>query len=276
MKYTLRKELKKEEVFSTCVSDIRSEKKMEEFLQELPSMSNLLYLSVHNNLLEENDFLPRLLKIVSNSAIRELSLSANLLFDDFAPVINWFKSNLLTEKMVNEIQEGADRIANLVKSIKTYSHMDQSLDKQELDLHLGIASTLDILRHKIKVKGIEIDTQFDPALTKITGYPGELNQVWTNIIDNAIDASPQKGKIQIITKLDKDQARISFIDNGPGIPKDIQEKIFDPFFTTKAVGEGTGLGLDVVQKVINHQHLGSIKLETEPGRTAFLISIPVK
>lgn len=203
-------------------------------------------------------------------------MKAELRPQDFAPVVNWYKSNLLTEKMVNEIQEGADRIANLVKSIKTYSHMDQSLDKQPLDLHLGLSSTLDILRHKLKVKQIEVDTQFDPNLNQITGYPGELNQVWTNILDNAIDAAPEKGKIQIITKLDKDRARVMIIDNGPGIPDDVKDKIFDPFFTTKAIGEGTGLGLDVVQKVINQQHRGSIHVETEPGRTAFLISIPVE
>ncbi|MEM6723438.1 MAG: ATP-binding protein [Bacteroidota bacterium] len=203
-------------------------------------------------------------------------MKSELRSEDFAPVVNWYKSNLLTEKMVNEIQEGADRIANLVKSIKTYSHMDQSLDKQTVDLHLGLSSTLDILRHKLKVKNIKVDTQFDPALTTITGFPGELNQVWTNIIDNAIDAVPEKGKIEIITKLDKDRARVTIVDNGPGIPDEVKDKIFDPFFTTKAIGEGTGLGLDVVQKVINQQHRGSINLETRPGRTAFLISIPVE
>ena len=193
----------------------------------------------------------------------------------FQPVINWINNNLTTEKMVKEIAEASSRIAGLISSVKSYSHMDQSLDRRKVDIHAGIRSTLRMLQFKIRKAQVEVKEDFDPSLTHISGYPGELNQIWTNLIDNALDAMDGGAEkvLELKTLLDNGVAFISVIDSGTGIPEDVQAHIFDPFYTTKEVGQGTGLGLDVVQKIVN-QHNGSITVDSHPGRTEFKLSLP--
>ena len=154
--------------------------------------------------------------------------------------------------------------------------MDRGGDKEVVDIRVGIRNTLVLLNHKIKRANIEVVEDFDESLPPINAMVGELNQVWTNLIDNASDAlESQKGaKLIIRTRLDHEFAKVSIIDNGPGIPKDIKSKIFDPFFTTKEIGKGTGLGLDVVTRIVK-QHRGSVTVTSDPGHTEFLVCFPI-
>ncbi|MEM6766792.1 MAG: ATP-binding protein [Bacteroidota bacterium] len=190
------------------------------------------------------------------------------------PVINWLNQVLTTEKMVREIQEASVRINGLITAMKDYSYMDQSHDRQTVDLHTDIYNTLTILKHKIKQNNIQVEKDFQVDLPAFTGLPGELNQVWTNIIDNALDAMEEGGKLTIITREQGSCIRIQFIDTGNGIPQDAMSHIFEPFFTTKTIGQGLGLGLDTVMKVL-HQHEGDIKVSSRPGHTEFRILIPI-
>ncbi|MEL6925922.1 MAG: ATP-binding protein, partial [Bacteroidota bacterium] len=186
----------------------------------------------------------------------------------------WIESTLSLERLVIEIRESADRIAKLIKSIKSYSHMDRGVDREMTDIHKGIESTLTMLNHKKKQKNIQVDLAFDESLPLTKAFPSELNQVWTNLIDNAIDAMGQNGVLRIETQLDRKDIVVKIIDSGSGISQDVVNQIFDPFFTTKPMGMGTGLGLDVVQKIINH-HKGDIKVTSEPGNTVFSIRLPI-
>ena len=193
-----------------------------------------------------------------------------------SPVFNWINSNLVTDKMVSDIQDSSERISELVKSVKNFTHMDRGSDMQYGDIHSGIRNTITMLNHKIKKGNIELIEHFDLTLPEVKAFIGELNQVWTNIIDNAIDAleETKDGKIEISTRKDGEFVEVRFTDNGPGIPDDIKNQIFDPFFTTKEIGKGTGLGLDVVKRIIG-QHNGSIKVNSVPGKTEFILCFPI-
>jgi signal transduction histidine kinase len=194
----------------------------------------------------------------------------------FSPVFNWINTLLVTERMVQDIGESARRIANLVASVKTYTHMDQGQDKQYADIHIGIRNTLQMLIYKIKKGNITMVKDFDQTLPPVKAQIGELNQVWTNLIDNALDAMEVNGKgtLTIKTERDKEFVQVSIIDDGPGINEDIRSRIFDPFFTTKEMGKGTGMGLEVVQRIVR-QHNGTIKVISEPGHTAFIVCFPI-
>ena len=192
-----------------------------------------------------------------------------------SPVFGWINNNLITEKIVIDIQEASSRIANLVGAVKNFTHMDQGHGKQYADIHTGIRNTMTMLQHKIKHNNVKVEELFDTTLPQVNAMIGELNQVWTNLIDNALDAMEADGKgvLQIKTGRAKDCVMVSIIDSGPGIPDDIKSRIFDPFFTTKEAGKGTGLGLDVVVRIVK-QHGGAIKVTSQPGRTAFIVEFP--
>ncbi|MDB5135191.1 MAG: hypothetical protein JWP37_1794 [Mucilaginibacter sp.] len=194
----------------------------------------------------------------------------------FSPIFNWINTLLVTEKMVQDIGESARRIASLVTSVKIYTHMDQGQDKQYADIRIGIKNTLQMLIYKIKKGNITMVKDFDETLPPVKAQIGELNQVWTNLIDNALDAMEPNGKgtLTIKTERDKEFVQVSIIDDGPGIPEDILSRIFDPFFTTKEMGKGTGMGLEMVQRIVN-QHNGSIKVKSQPGNTAFIVCFPI-
>jgi signal transduction histidine kinase len=196
--------------------------------------------------------------------------------DSISAVFNWMNNNLVTERMVMDIEDASRRIAELVGSVKSFTHMDQGHGKQYADIHTGIRSTLTMLQYKVRKGNIIIDEDFDTTLPEVNAMIGELNQVWTNLIDNALDAMEINGKgiLQIKTRRDKDCVEVTIADNGPGIPDEIMNKIFDPFFTTKEVGKGTGLGLDVVTRIVK-QHNGSIKVNSKPGKTAFIVEFPI-
>lgn len=193
-----------------------------------------------------------------------------------SPVLNWVNNNLVTEKMVTDIQEASQRISELVGSVKNFTHMDRAQDKQFCDIRVGLRNTLTMLNHKIKIGSVTVTEHFDETLPEVKAFIGELNQVWTNIIDNALDAMEGRSDstLDIQTERDKEFVKVTITDNGPGIPKDDLDKIFDPFFTTKEIGKGTGLGLDVVARIVK-QHHGSIKAKSVPGSTAFIVCFPI-
>ncbi len=195
--------------------------------------------------------------------------------EDFNPILKWIVQNMTTNKTVMDIKEASTRIGTLVQSVKTYSYMDQSLDFQLVDLHIGLQSTLNVLNHKLAKVGHEVLVDFDEKMPKILGLPGELNQIWTNLIDNAIDALPQNGgKLTIRTKASENFVYVYIQDNGHGISEEHQNRVFEPFFTTKEIGKGTGLGLDMARKIVK-QHNGQIKVTSKPGETIFEVCLPI-
>lgn len=195
---------------------------------------------------------------------------------EISPVLNWINQILTTQRMVGEISEASNRISELVKSVKAYTHMDSDQDRQIIDIHEGIINSVKMLKYKIKKGNLSIDKHFDHSIPKINAFPGELNQVWTNIIDNAIDAMEETGGIlSIVTGMDGPCVKVEIGDTGKGIPPEVLSNIFDPFFTTKPQGKGTGLGLDVVHRIVEH-HQADISVTSEPGKTVFQILFPVE
>jgi signal transduction histidine kinase len=192
----------------------------------------------------------------------------------FRCVIPWLENILSSHKIIKDLAEASTRISNLVASIKTHVHMDRANDMQPTNIQQGIESTLTLLGFKIRDKNIEVTKNYCKDNPDIPAYVGELNQVWTNLIDNAIFAVDKDGKLTIETNCDQKNITVSIIDNGKGIPKEIISRIFDPFFTTKKVGEGTGIGLDIVNRIVKRHH-GEISVESIPGRTRFAVSIPI-
>jgi signal transduction histidine kinase len=188
-------------------------------------------------------------------------------------VITRFGATLEISRLLTDIEHSSCRISELVKAIKEYSFMDEA-PRQEVDVAKGIESTLVMLNHKLK-HGITVVKNFDPNLPRIFSYGSELNQVWTNLIDNAADAMKGQGKLRIRTMREGDDVLVEFVDNGPGIPLEIQTKIFDPFFTTKPVGEGTGLGLDTVYRIVR-KHRGNVSVVSSPGNTCFRVRLPIQ
>ena len=165
-------------------------------------------------------------------------------------------------------------MSKLVKAIKSYAFMDRG-ELVETDVHEGLETTLLVLGHKLKHTSIEVRRDYDRSLPKITLRGSELNQVWTNLLANAIEALGDSGTIEIATERDGACARVDILDNGPGIPENIRGHVFDPFFTTKNVGEGTGLGLDTARRIVTERLNGSINFDSEPGRTVFHVWLPL-
>jgi signal transduction histidine kinase len=161
----------------------------------------------------------------------------------------------------------------LVKAVKSYTHLDNSA-MQEVDIHEGIESTLIMLGHKLK--SVTVRRAYDQTLPRVAVYGGEMNQVWTNLIDNAVDAVNGTGKICIGTFLDGDYVVVEIMDNGEGIPTEIQSHMFEPFFTTKSVGTGTGLGLVISHRIVADRHGGEIEFESKPGETRFRVRLPIR
>jgi signal transduction histidine kinase len=196
--------------------------------------------------------------------------------ESLTTAFSWISNLLVTDRMVQDILQSSKRIADLVSSIKNFTHMDRAQDKQYADIRLGIGNTLTMLGYKIRKGNIQIVEEYDETLPPVKGLIGELNQVWTNLIDNAIDAMEpnQKGTLTLKTAKDGEFVKVSVIDDGPGISSDVISRVFDPFFTTKAMGKGTGMGLEVVQGIIQ-QHNGSVKVNSEPGHTEFIVCFPL-
>jgi len=192
----------------------------------------------------------------------------------FQNILDWLENLLSSERLIKDLEDASGRISMLVDAIKSHVHMDKSSELYSTDIHKDIEDTLILLGYKIREKNIRVKKNYCDDLPAIDVYVGELNQVWTNIIDNAIYAVPKNGEIIIETWCDYKNVTVKITDNGTGIPKEILSRVFDPFFTTKKVGEGTGIGLDIVKNVISKHH-GEIKVNSTPGNTEFCIKIPV-
>ena len=192
--------------------------------------------------------------------------------DQFKPVVSLLNATYTAHSLLSEIGSGAGRISDIVKALKSYSYLDQA-PVQSVNVHDGLDDTLLILRNKLS--GISVKRRFDPDLPMIVAYGSELNQVWTNLVDNAADALEGQGSITLRTHPDEDGIVVEIEDDGPGIPPEVQPRIFDSFFTTKPPGQGTGLGLDISYNIVVHKHRGDIKVESRPGRTTFRVRLPM-
>lgn len=188
------------------------------------------------------------------------------------PALAWLEGMISVGDVLNAIVESTERIHSLVTAIKVYTYMDRS-PVQEVDIHQGLDSTLTMLAHKLR--SIEVIREYDPALPRITAHGSQLNQVWTNLIDNAIDALGGKGHIWIRTTREHDHIVVEIADDGPGIPPEIQSRIFEPFFTTKGVGDGTGMGLETAHRIVVEDHRGDLQVTSQPGDTRFQVCLPL-
>jgi len=175
--------------------------------------------------------------------------------------------------LLDQVERGTTRISELVAAVKSYSYMDQA-PLQDVDLHEGLESTLTMLGHKLRA-GVTVSRDYDRSLPRICAYGSDLNQVWTNLIDNAVDAMGGTGELRVVTRRDGGDALVEIGDNGSGIPPEIQPRIFEPFFTTKDVGQGSGLGLDIAYRIVVAQHHGDIATRSVPGDTVFTVRLPI-
>jgi signal transduction histidine kinase len=198
------------------------------------------------------------------------SLSPSL----FSLSIQWLGAGCLMMGLLSEVLQTTERISQIVHAVKSYTYLDQA-PLLEVDVHEGLENTLVILQHKLK-KGVTVKREYAPNLPHIQAYASELNQVWTNIIDNAVDAMNGKGEIKIKTYEEDNRVVVEISDNGPGIPEEIQTRIFEPFFTTKAPGHGTGLGLHISHDIIANHHHGQLMVESKPGQTKFRAVLPTE
>ncbi len=187
--------------------------------------------------------------------------------------LRWVAATLTAGRLAAELQESTERMSALVGAVKSYAYMDRG-GVVEVDLHTGLETTLTVLGYKLKHTSIELVRDYDRDLPKLTVRGSELNQVWTNLLDNAIDALGEQGTITITTRAEGDCAVVEITDDGPGVPEDLAGRIFDPFFTTKDVGHGTGLGLATARRIVVDRHNGSLTLASEPGRTTFRVRLP--
>jgi signal transduction histidine kinase len=207
-------------------------------------------------------------------AARLQRISDALQQDAFDDVLARVNSQLAAAKLASEIKAGTTRISELVGAIKEYSYMDQA-SVQEVDVHKALETTLLILKYKLRKKNISLTRDYGEELPHIKAYGSELNQVWTNLIVNAVDAMSEGGTLKVRTKREPADILVEIRDNGSGIPAAVRSRIFEPFFTTKPVGEGTGLGLDTVTRIVR-KHRGNVRFESKPGDTCFQIRLPLE
>jgi signal transduction histidine kinase len=189
-------------------------------------------------------------------------------------VLRWAASGCAVRSLASEIQEAAMHISGLVTAIKGFTHMDQAMVAEPVDVGPGLGNTVVVLRAKAGQKSAAVSINVEPELPRVLGFAGELNQIWGNLIDNALDAVETNGCVQVTAKRENGRVVVRVVDNGPGIPTSVRERIFDPFFTTKPMGQGTGLGLDIVRRLVRHND-GTIELDSVPGRTEFRVGLPI-
>jgi signal transduction histidine kinase len=188
----------------------------------------------------------------------------------------WVETGAALQLLLGEMENAAHRISDLVGAIKEYSYMDRELsEKGDTDLHRALDSTLTMLGHKAKAKNVTVTRDYDPGLPVIQAYAGELNQVWTNLLDNALDAVAPGGRVTVATRRVDGQVEVVVGDDGPGISPELLGRIWEPFFTTKPMGQGSGLGLDIARRIVVGRHGGEMRVESSPGDTRFLVSLPV-
>jgi signal transduction histidine kinase len=191
------------------------------------------------------------------------------------PALRWIAASLSAQSLAADLQESTRRMSDLVGAVKSYAYMDRG-ELQEIDIREGLESTLTILGHKLKHTRIDVVRDYDDDLPRMTVHGSQLNQVWTNLLDNAIDALGEDGTITITTLLDGGCVEVHVADDGPGIPPEVRNRVFDAFVTTKDVGKGTGLGLATAYQIVVDRHDGSLTVDSEPGRTEFRVRLPIK
>jgi signal transduction histidine kinase len=207
-------------------------------------------------------------------AARLQALDGAFAGDALEAAVEWLAATRSMATLAAELEGSAGKISTLVKAIKEYSYMDRG-KLQRLDVHEGLESTLAMLGHKLR-SGITVHREYDPALPRVCASGSELNQVWTNLVDNAASAMGGRGNLWIRTARDGDgTVRVEIADDGPGIPAEVQPRIWEPFFTTKGVGEGTGLGLDIARRIVERGHGGGIRAVSHPGDTRFVVTLPI-
>ena len=188
--------------------------------------------------------------------------------------LRWAAAGCAVRGLASEIQDSAMRISGLVVAIKGFTHMDRAAVAEPVDLIQGLSNTVAVLKSKARAKSVAVAVEVEPGLPRVRGFAGELNQIWANLIDNALDAVPDSGRVEVLANLEGRRVVVRVVDNGSGIPAQIRERIFDPFFSTKPVGQGTGLGLDIVRRLVRHND-GEISVESQPGRTEFRVVLPL-
>jgi signal transduction histidine kinase len=186
----------------------------------------------------------------------------------------WIGENLTTRELLDQLEVAIERISELVEAVKQYSYMDRA-PLEEIDVHDGLENTLIMLSHKLKSTEIVLIREYDEGLPPVNAYGSELNQVWTHLIDNAIDAVAGSGRIWIRTSQEPGRLLVEIADDGPGVPEEVQPHVFEPFFTTKDVGEGTGLGLDIARRIVAGNHKGDIRFLSRPGDTRVQVRLPM-
>ena len=194
--------------------------------------------------------------------------------DALGDTVAWLASDITGGELLREIEQASARISELVGAVRSYSHMDKTSQK-EADVREGLENTLIMLGHKLKKGNVRLTREYEESLPRVCAHGGELNQVWTNLIDNAVDAVDGDGRITIRTARENDRVLVEISDDGPGIPEEVRDRIFEPFFTTKDVGKGTGLGLDISYRVVEALG-GDIRVLSEPGDTRFQVRLPIK
>jgi signal transduction histidine kinase len=210
---------------------------------------------------------------ITREALDRLSRSLPLPHLDAA--LRWIAAECAAKSLAVDIERAASRIHSLVAAVKGFTHMDHDPSEGPIDIPGGLRDTVAMLAGKARSRSVAISLEIEPDLPVVHGINAEINQVWMNLIDNAIDAAPPGGLVGVRASRDRSCVVVRITDNGKGIPADIKGRIFDPFFTTKPVGEGTGLGLDIVRRIVEW-HKGRIDVSSEPGRTEFCASLPVK
>ena len=188
--------------------------------------------------------------------------------------LRWAAAGCSVRRLTSEIQDAATRIAGLVLAVKGFTHMDQATIAEPVDLAQSLSNTVAVLKAKARSKAVAVSVQLEPDLPRVRGFVGELNQIWGNLIDNALDAVAQSGRVDVLAARHNGRICVRIADNGSGIPAEIRDRIFDPFFTTKPAGLGTGLGLDIVRRLVQHND-GTIEVESQPGRTEFRVTLPI-
>jgi signal transduction histidine kinase len=188
--------------------------------------------------------------------------------------LEWLECALAADALLAGVENAAKRIADLVGAVKSFTRMDRQGDLADLDIREGLETTLALFAHRLRDRGVVLTRDYTPDLPRIAGSPTELNQVWANLIANAIDAAGERGRVTVRVSLEGTTLVVEVADNGPGVPATLQDRIWEPFFTTKPVGQGTGLGLDISRRIVE-EHGGEIALESAPGDTRFTVRLPV-
>jgi signal transduction histidine kinase len=220
-------------------------------------------------------------RVVHAEALAETTITVEML-DELAervdppmlePALTWVAAGCATRIIVAETGEAATRMSELVKAVRAFTHRDEAAVPRPVDVQQSLTETLAVLRSKAREKSVHVEIRADADLSAVESAGGELNQIWSNLIDNALDAVSHGGSVEIVARRAADSVLVSVIDDGPGIPPKNRERIFEPFFTTKPVGDGTGQGLDIVRRLVARRR-GRIDLFTQPGRTEFRVTLP--